>query len=274
MGFELTQSAVFYILIMIVVIFIGLSIVAKGNPIALFKQTQFEGVFEPGKVVPKSQIDPYVKLACGDPSRVIIDGAGFVYKGRPGDKAGSVNFFMVLDYGGLLFAGNKIADGYQTNEIGLISCSAGPSDAMSDCPPVKIGFDLVKLGPFDESRNQTFHFTIWKANQALEDSAREDKMTLDKLLDTYSYYYVSSFDVTKDAGDECRQYKCAGQEKDVCIDTSGCYWTENWMTTIWKDTCNACPTSTECGKYDKTQCTQCPFPQANCNPGTLWGCEV
>jgi len=261
MGFELTQSAVFYIILMAVVIFLGLAIVAGGNPIILFKQQQFAGLFEPGRVIPKSDMDPYVSLQCsGNPDKIIIKNAAFMYKGKPGDKEGSVDFIVILDYYNLYLGVDE------NSGVKKISCSASPSDEASDCPPVTMEFDMKQ--PIDKG-NQVFHFTVWKSNQALIDAAAPDnRINMATLLDTYSAYYVSSFDVNKNVDDACAQSNCnAITDKGSCI--SGCYWTENW----WDDKCNACPTYGECSKYSKEQCAQCSAAQANCKVG-WFGCEA
>ena len=255
MGFELTQSAVFYLILMVVVIFIGLAIVAKGNPLNLIKQQEIAGLFEPGRMISKNAIGESVGIICGLNNKVTITDADFVYRGKSGDKRGNIEFIVLLDYG-RIFRGMN-ADG---SDVQKISCEPVESEDFSDCPPVSMEFSLP--GPLDPKTNQTFHFTVWKANQALKDAAAPDSNpSFGRLLDTYSNYYVSSFDVSKNVDEACQKSKCLdASDKNSCAGTAGCYW-GGW------DTCQVCPRYGECDKYSVTQCTACPAPLANCKAG-------
>ena len=257
MGFEITKGAIFYFLIMIVVIYIGIAIVTGLNPLTLLKK--IDSTFEPGKVYVTNAgtLDKNIELGCLGTNYILtLDGAKFGYKGT-GDK---LEFIVVLDYKNLLFVGH-----YGDEE--KITCTAEPD--KYNCPQeLKLSFELAGTGGI--TGKQTFHFTTWLARPAVIDAVKQTHATLDKILDSYSDSYLSSFDATVNVQTKCKETECGSQSNEPdCKATSGCYW-GGWP---WSKSCKVCSSSTNCNDYDSGACIQCPIPAANCKPGTLYGCE-
>jgi hypothetical protein len=150
------------------------------------------------------------------------------------------------------------------NVVAKIKCTSDDNGAGSTCSKNDLEFDLQGIGA--PGGLQTFHFTLWKYNDALIGASSE---TMDKLLDTYSILYVSSFDRTIRVEEKCLADRCEKATSQECDGIDGCY-----LSGFLWSTCDICPTYTTCSAYDSTQCAKCPFPRENCEPGTFYGCNV
>lgn len=257
-------KVVMYLVLTLIVISIIVYMVTGLSPLSFFKK--LGQTFEPGKLDVAAE-EKNLKIDCVGAIYVLtLDSPKFNYREKSGEK--SVDFIIVLDYNRLLFVGK-----YADSSKDIIRCSPEPGSDEFQCPQnLKIEFELK--GVEQPTGEQSFHFTTWHAKPAVvaaANSAEETGMTLSSMIDSYSDYYISSFDVTADTAKKCKETECSRiDNKGECTakNDEGCYWGGLFVS------CKFCPSSTRCSDYDGPQCNQCPIPKANCKPGALWECVV
>jgi len=271
---EIERDTIFYIIVMFIVMYIGASIVMGFNPLAWGKSGQLSQYFEPGKVYitnvnKQGSIEDLVKVNCTNPGSaayiVTLNNPKFFYKGR--EKA--IDFIVLLDYRNLLFLGDT---GTAENKI---HCTLPEDGQEFECPQdIKITFTLDGVGTLSDK--QIFHFTTWLAKPEVITDAGKNGQTLKDMLDSRAPYYLSSFDVAFSSMEaECKQTECENiDNKIACKDKNadGCYWRS---PLVWFSECKACPSETDCNKYDRDACTQCPIAMPNCRISSVlsgWSC--
>lgn len=272
MGFQITTGAWFYIIVMIIVVYIGISIVTGLNPLNVFQKIGH--VFEPGKLYitndnpEQGGLEKFTKIDCTPNAPVVIlDGLKFYYKGEPGSQSSKLHFAIILDYKGPPGGQSKLIVGrHDGGEV--IECSV--KDDAFDCPQnLKMRFELQGIG--DLQPKEVFHFTTWLETSKLRDDARSMNF-LKELLEKYSEFYLSSFDVALDKASACGRTNCESQMTEGECIAANCYWGPWYFP--WGKSCKYCQTLPDCDKYDKDQCTQCAQPRSmSCKP-TLLGCEA
>lgn len=269
MGFEITQGAAFYIIMMLIVIVIGIGIVTGFKMPSKEKLESLSRTFQPGSIYitnDKADIPRIVQLDCSqEVYRLYLNQIKLASRKVPDDSNKVLQFLILLDYDNRIFeAQYGSGDAPKT----VIDCES--SDDLYVCPQeLVLRFALSGVGKPTGTR--ILHFTAWKYTPALE-NAITPTVTLGKLLDDYSESYMSSFDLQFNTEQKCQEHDCASiTDETACHSKNGCFWDS---AIIVDSTCKICPDYTECTEYDKEQCTQCPIPVANCQPGTLWGCEV
>lgn len=271
MGFEITKGAVFYFLLMLIVVYIGIALVVGTNPLEAF--SKMNNLFEPAKVnIADSDIkelEKYVKLDCSATAPlVILENIKFYYKGQPSSMSDYVEFMILLDYNNRLFLGHNAIDGTDAVKCG----SSEDGDSFQCSQTLKIEFNLVGIGNLKE--RDLLHFTIWQARPAIS-TAVADGTTFRDLLESYPESYISSFDVIKERVKACQETECSKQKNEPdCQATPNCYWGPWYLP--WSRSCSICPSPTDptdCDAYDRDQCTQCPTPKLTCQVTLTGGCE-
>lgn len=272
MGFEITKGAIFYIVLMLIIIYLTVSIITGLTPFQLIKK--IGTAFEPGKLyVANDQRDPleaHTKIECLSAAyKVVIDSPNFYYKDKSSSK--SITFAVVLDYRNKLFFGDITDPTGAHSET--ISCSPPADSDEFSCPKDrKIEFNVNGIGTFDNK--QVLHFTTWIATPAVISALKESDATLDKMLGgVYANSYLSSFDIVVDTQQKCKEAECNSLDESGCKtkNSEGCYWRTSWLS---PNSCQLCGSSTKCGDYDGEACVQCPIAKANCKPGVLYGCNT
>ncbi len=285
MSFEITQGAVFYIVIMVIVIVLGVAIVVKGNPLTVMKKQQFSQMFEPGRLYMNDEamkdLGKYVKVDCsGTYYTLTLNAVSFMYNEQPSDKTDTKKFFLLMEFRNMLFTGTIPGTGQDAESAPEITCTASESGEYFDCSSeVTMKFDLQGTGAIAGS--QVFHFTAWKSNPGLIAAASSRENTLDKLLDTYPEFYVSSFDAVANVDRKCAEMVCdkiesrgeciqirGGVMSTQVISDFGCYWDGN---ILWGD-CKICPGYTDCRQYNGDACVTCDYPHLHCKADLFSGC--
>ncbi|MBS3051447.1 MAG: hypothetical protein J4400_04845 [Candidatus Aenigmarchaeota archaeon] len=273
MNGEIASGTWFYIIVMIVVIYVGLWMVAGVNPLKVFDQ--IGQVFEPGKLYitndkpQEGGLEKLTKLDCTPNSQVVIlDGLKFFYRASPGSETDELKFVIIMDYKGLPGTQSKLIVGHHgDNNDEIISCAAS-GDEFSCPQDIKLRFDMRGIGSLQPK--EVFHFTTWLEELGLVGNA--DSMTLKEMLDQYPQAYLSSFDVAIDTPVACGQHACSSQENEGdCRGATNCYWGGPWYWP-WANSCSLCEPFTECSRFGRGACVQCQAAiSLNCQP-TLTRC--
>lgn len=261
---EAVQELGLYLLITIIIIYLGVSVVLGFDP--RMWGGKFSSAFTPGKVVPLNEQGSATIDCKGTAYKLAFKNIGFNYDRKPGASVEQINFVVVLDFNNMLFIGQK--DG----AIDKIKCTSQENSDKFDCPKDEnIEFELK--GVSTPTGNQVFHFTVWDAKQDVIDALTKPESctpacrptSLSTVLDSYPNSYISSFDITKNVEHECLKSECLAQDQQKCKDAAGCYW---------HGTCDICPSSAQpCSSYSTEQCAQCAIANASCVPGRFWGCN-
>ncbi len=271
---EIERDTIFYIIVMFIVMYIGASIVMGFNPLAWGKSGQLSRYFEPGKVYitnvnTQGSIEDLVEVDCTNPGSaayiIALNNPKFFYKGK--EKA--IDFIVLLDYRNMLFLGDL------GNGENKIHCTLPEGGQEFEClQGIKITFTINGVGTL--SGKQIFHFTTWLAKPEVMTDAGQNGQTLKNMLDNRASSYLSSFDVAFNSFEaECKQTECESTDNKIaCEDknTDGCYWRS---PLVWFSACKACPSETDCSKYDRDACTQCPIATATCQISSVlsgWSC--
>ncbi|MEM7819397.1 MAG: hypothetical protein QXD48_01045 [Candidatus Aenigmatarchaeota archaeon] len=268
MPVHLSQSAVIYLILMLVVIFIGLMIVTKGKILLTGEGAKLSKMFEYGdiKLIGDAEIpEEKIKIECIEDENgykiknIVLNSASFEYYGKE-DK---IEFMIVLDLG------NALRVGYDENEEYKIICELKDKKMQCD-PPKNIWFYVNDYDQNKIKSREYFHFTIWRAKlMILEHGGHNlNGKKLKELIDKYSPYYLGSFGLGGFTIDQkCRGWSCDKLKENECKTNSNCYWSVSvniWFGRIMSK-CNACPTEENCKKYNtESMCTQCSYPKNNC----------
>ncbi len=276
MGFQVTTGAWFYIIVMLIVIYIGIAIVTGLNPLTVF--SKIGHIFEPGKLYitndnpQEGGLAKFTKIDCSETAPIVIlDGLKFFYKAEPASRSESFKFVVIMDYkaadSGGLPTQSKLIIG-RHNGVEVIECRAKGREF--ECPQdLKLEFRMEGIG--NKKKKEVFHFTTWKDRAGVLENARSTNF-MSNMLGANADAYVSSFDVAKDKQLSCQETECRKQvTEDSCRSTSNCYWGPWYLP--WAKKCSRCEVFTECSRYDKDQCVQCDVPRIDlgCTP-TLTGC--
>ncbi|MBI4174571.1 MAG: hypothetical protein HY517_02910 [Candidatus Aenigmarchaeota archaeon] len=268
MGFEVLKHFVFEIVILLIVLLIGISIITGVNPLSIFYKVN--EIFDPSTINIAGEnyaqgVDKFLKIECQQGAQYILtlDSVKFYYKGTPSSASDSVNFVVLLDYkdqnGEHLFTGKVKKSG-----LPVITCGAAEDAKSFKCPQdMKIEFEVRGTGAFEQK--EIFHFTTWKALSSDDTtiSATAESSTFKEILDSYSSYYLSSFDIVKDIGPACEAAECSKQTSETdCRSITNCYWGPSYAA---YKTCDACPSYDSCIRFDNDQCVQCESARSrNC----------
>ena len=253
------QGAVLYIIIMLVVVFVGIAIVTKGQFLMLFQMEKFSQLFEPGAItigpasmengqplghlLPERNMD--VVCGPGNVYDVTLKGVSFDYKGGGGKNLG---FYVVLD------VGNKLVQGMDENGNSVFICASDNREdsIVFNCPSsVNINFRVQTDAP---AHKEFFHFTIWRVEPGvtniLELSDGSEGKSLSNLLDSQFQNYVGSFDaggVT--IGDACSDFLCRKYSNERSCSGDYTCWFEPGLLGFG-GTCHGCKTAISCAEYD------------------------
>ncbi len=256
---EFTQGAVLYIIIMLVVVFVGIAIVTKGQFLMLFQMEKFSQLFEPGAItigpasmengqplghlLPEKNMD--VVCGPGNVYDVTLKGISFDYKGGGGKD---LSFYVVLD------VGNKLVQGMDENGNSVFACIREDRGdrIVFNCPSgVNMNFHVQTDAP---AHKEFFHFTVWRAEPGVRDilelSDGSDDKTLSHLLDSQFQNYVGSFDaggVT--IGDACSDFLCKRYSNEQSCSGDYTCWFEPGLLGFG-GTCHGCKNLMSCSAYD------------------------
>jgi hypothetical protein len=263
-GEDETIKMVLYIVVVLIVVYIGIGFVLGFNPSEWTKKLSSVR-FEPG-ALDAGDLSDNIELGCRQ-SNYLITLKDLKFDVQPGIETlgGVLDVSVALDFKNLLFLGT----GEGNKEI--IECKK--KDGKFDCGTTTLMFDTGRQIGGLEGR-EVLHFTAWKSNPVLLDSMRpsgNQYTTLASTLNNYGEFYLSSFDIViDDTQAECSKTECKRQaDENSCQNTAGCYWYDGWLT----DSCEFCPKSTTCSDYDSSACVKCPIPSATCTTGLLGGCS-
>lgn len=267
---EQVMNVWLYVLLMLVVIYIGLWIVAGANPLKMFEQ--IGQVFEPGKLYitndnPHEGLARFVKLDCSPNAPVVtLDGLKFYYRAKPGSQSDNLKFAVIMDYAGLPGTQRKLIVGhYGENNVEIISCGASGDEFQ--CPQdIKLRFDMRGIGGLQPK--EVFHFTTWLEEPDLLRNAQT--YTLKEMLEGHPQAYLSSFDVAVDTGRACGIDTCSRLDNEAsCNSETTCYWGGFFP---WTKSCSLCLSYSSCDQFSKDACEKCPAAlNLNCHE-TLLGC--
>lgn len=266
-GEDETLKLVLYIVVMLIVIYIGIGLVAGFDPRGWTRQIS-SVTYEPGKVFikDKENLEKNTRLDCTQNSYTLIL-KDIKFGTKPGlEVQGDVlEFIVALDFKNYLFLGS---DGDQN--VKTVLCRE--KDGIFNCDDITLNFYFGSCtGTL--SNNEVFHFTTWLSKPALLDAMRPtgacEFPPISKVLDDYGQFYLSSFNVNKNIATACAQSECESQDQTTCSTVAGCYWGGS----PWSKSCQLCPSSNICNSYDGDACSQCPWPKLSCTPGALYGCN-
>ena len=252
-----------YVIIMLIVIYIGISLVAGFDPREWTKKLS-SATFEPGKVI-QTQSQQYLNehsiLECSQTNyRLTTKDLKFDIKPGTDVEGGELNFIVVLDLDNKLFVGTD-ESGYDK----IVKCTDKGNEF--NCGDNTIYFDIRCTGGLNAK--EVFHFTTWLYKPAVRDAMLPDQCnypSLSKILDNYGQFYLSSFNFAKnDIQAECEKTDCrAKSDETTCKEDNKCYWR---APIFWINSCDRCPTSSNCNDYDSEQCSKCTVAVANgCTP--------
>ncbi len=277
---EFSQGAVLYIIIMVVVIFIGLLIVTQGNVLILFEQGAFSKMFEPGSLktqTEKSQIE----VTCNDAlqlSRIVITNVGFTYGGG-GDK--EIRFAVILD------TRNGVTVGEALDESGV-----GTGNHYFTCTPPEQSSQPFNCGtsknieftlPFTAGEDEYFHATIWQVDDESETETLAER-TFSEIAENSFRKYLGSFDIgAHDIGKYTFGFNCLAKECDKCNSKfipcneiechesrEGCWYNKQHASGY--GACTPCLKLSSCSSYRTlNQCVICgAYSRLNSNRGCQW----
>ncbi|MBI3190292.1 hypothetical protein HYZ41_01160 [archaeon] len=267
---EFSQGAVLYIILMLLVIFIGLMIVTKGQLLLVFEQDSLSKMFGPSQFQMTTTVngkeqslsEKNVQIECINWNlnwNLKINNVGFRYTGGGKDN---LKFIVVLDLNKVMRVGHDISSNF------LFTCTkqGEGTSAKYECGESKeIIFDSVQAGG-------VLHFTAWKDDENAEIAnkiAPNPDYTFGDLVDEYSQNYMGSYDLSgltafeACLGDICKKIK----DGDACMNTKiknndnndiGCWFQSG--------NCYACKTVTKCGDFKSSaECKQCStYNNLNC----------
>jgi len=254
---EFSQGAVLYILLMLLVVFIGLMIVTKGQITLIFEQDSLSTMFGPSQFrmttldsngKEKTLSKNNMQVECGSGLNLKIKNVKFTYTGSGKSE---FNFIVILDLDARLIIGHT-DDGTQ-----LFTCTKQGERASDpyDCGQVRdITFDNVPTGGI-------LHFTAWKddsagslASEITARSGQPDGYTFGDLSDDHSQNYLGSQDLAGATMNEaCLGELCKNRKgEENCIFTPGCWFKSS--TGI----CSACKSTNDCSYFkDANECDMC-----------------
>jgi len=265
-GEDETLKLVLYIVMMVIVIYIGIGLVAGFDPRDWVKKLS-STTYEPGKISINDieNLEKNTFLDCTQNSYLMtLKDVKFDTKPGLNVEGGVLEFIVALDFKNRLFLGSD-----ENGITKIIICKEANGEFK--CDDTTLRFDLSNC--VEPSGDEVFHFTTWLAKPAVLDAMKPtgtcDFPAISKVLDNYGQFYLSSFNVNKDIALACAQTDCEKQDQTTCSTTPGCYWSNGWFS----DSCQLCPSSTTCNDYDGDACSQCPIPKATCTPGVFGRCN-
>lgn len=256
---EFTQGAVLYIIIMLLVIFVGIAIATKGQFLMLFKMDEFSSMFEansirigPGEfsketshILNSNNID--ILCQSGNRYDVTLKNIGFDY----GGAGKRIDFYVVLD------AGGKIVRGNDEKGNSVFTCIKSEGDTSFSCQGnLNINFQFQTDTP---AAKEFFHFTVWRAEpgvtNVLELPDGFEGKSLAGLLDSQFQNYIGSFDAAGiTIGDACSDSACKGKSEQECTLLESCWYKPGF---IFGGSCNGCRMHTTCNEYNTRNECKC-----------------
>ena len=152
-GEEETIKVVLYVVVMIIIIYIGIGFVLGFNPASWIGKLS-STTYEPGKISLTQDLEKYTFVDCTQNSyRLTLKDLKFNVKPGLSVEGNTLDFIVTLDFNNLLFVG---AD--TTGVAKTITCKV--IDGKFQCDDATINFDLSSCtGKLTGS--QVFHFTTW-----------------------------------------------------------------------------------------------------------------
>lgn len=258
MAFQITQSAVLYLFLMVAVIFLGLMIVGKGKVFLFSEGAKLSALFEHEIVHPiEGPVQEMVEVECenGQFTKIILKGMSFNYKG----KEDRIEFVILLDMGKSLVIG-QYDDGPRKKQT-VIACELNDDNAMQCDPTRDYYFDLKESQmPLSELTSTYYHFTVWRKIPGLKLAGT----TLKGMIERHFPYYLASFGVGGIVTDQkCQEFICKGNmDENRCNLNNRCYWHGGFLG-IGSE-CRSCPVKDVCSEHNKGSCQNCKFSKENC----------
>ena len=272
---ELTQGAVLYAVLMIVVIFIGIMIATKGQATILFEQKKFSALFDPGKLSLSATgfTADCSQNAGGSLYPLEVQGVTLDFNDENRKEGDEVSFYILLNVGDDLFLGVRkdcaIGDNFVCAKL---TCKKEGS--QFNCGP---GQDFAfTVGVPENADDKKIHLTLWRTSAGVE-NAIGSQFTLSAMLDKQFQYYMGSADIAGTFGQACRQNLCSTCGKGVinicdrmeCWNGGACYFKS---TLLIFNSCSACPITSDCGDFTRQEmCEMCQKGQSAASLGT--GCK-
>lgn len=217
---ELTQGAVVYIILMLVVVFVAIAIVLKVNPLTLLRQRELSGLFEPGKL----SIEGELSVDCRSVGSQLffrdltVKNARFDFIDPDAKEGDQLQFFLLFEFNNRLFYGEKsdATNTFLCKKEGEVNFNCGePTDIV-----FKISTDQV-------ASKDLVHLTAWRATAGVSGIVNGPEPTFSKLLDEYFDMYLGSVDladkqVTLD--DVCYENICKQLPQGACESEPACEW--------------------------------------------------
>jgi len=284
---EISQGAVLYIILMIVVIIIGIAIVTKGQFSILFEQKKFSTLFEPGKLaacIPEmtnkalcrdvSANDLFIDCTAGaSPTsaayKIYLKNLNFNYRDLSTKEGERFDFLVVLDFQNKLAVGRDAKSG--SERFSCIKESPSQDGEYMCGEPTTLYFEVSNVRT-PAGEKEFMHFTLWRNSAGVRaivgleaSSLLPEERTFAKLLDNQFHNYLGSFDAggTINFIAKCAEYQCAkcnaGGFLDFCNEkechdlASNCWYSGGFLS----GSCYPCEPK-PCGQYtQKNACERC-----------------
>ncbi|MCX6815670.1 MAG: hypothetical protein NT120_02370 [Candidatus Aenigmarchaeota archaeon] len=271
---EVSQGAVLYIILMLVVVVIGVTIVTEGQFTILFQQKKLASLFEPGALTPLICVDNVkehcqafsaaaVKIHCTiagkdcsncDGYQILVSNVRFFYADASTKKGESFKFIVALDMG------DRLIYGYDSGS-GSIEFSCTKNDnGEYDCGSQKTLYFEVAGVPLTEKK--FLHFTMWRRTTAVE-SFINNGTAFSKMLDSQFQNYFGAFDVGGDVNlvGRCQEYACntcmdQTCTQDICHNIKDCWYKSGFLGL--SHSCELCKPMGLCEYYsNENECNRC-----------------
>jgi len=261
MAFQITQSAVLYIVAMVIVVALGIMIIGQGQLFLVGEEKKLAKLFEHELIHPmEGPVEEMVEVECDITNKfnkITLKGMSFDYIG----KMEHIEFIILLDVGNLV-------KGYYNDGLGqkdTITCTTTKTGDVYCDPPRDYYFDVSGITDSrirDQRTSTYYHFTIWRKIPGLD---KPENLALSELLERYSGYYLASFGIGGIvSGEKCHEYYCSGITDDDECDESNhkCYWHGGFLG-IGSE-CKSCPEEDICSENTEESCNGCKFAKDNC----------
>jgi hypothetical protein len=259
MGLEISQGAVFYIVIMLVVIYIGISYVTGGN---------FLGILTgEGPVEPTLRIQNNITCSANDPVNCNM---------APQSDGYTVTITMSIDYNDnakkditiypILDFGNNPVFGDKE-----IPCTYSKDNKQYNCPSKQDYTYTLNANKMQSVKDFGKGFVLlqiyfFKKTEAIKSYINDvpqgsSGRTMSNMLKTFSDFYIYNKgigieDTSGSSGSTLDTY-CKDKSEEQCKNDEYCY--------IEGNQCKACKITDDCGRYLESECMKCKYAKdLNC----------
>lgn len=237
---------IFYMILMLFVIAIGLSILFNGQGTFNEQGVKIQKSFERGM------------LSIGDGAKLRIENCRVT-----GDN--TFEYTFALDDVTLYYSGEeKSMEILPVAEIsGKITAAAKPISYPADSAE-RISFVIYDFQP--KTKERFLQITFWKNTGCVKEYIKRTDRKLSEMIDICGSSYLASVGLydTLNPESECYKSVCIayGDKETKCKSDSRCYW--ETQIQIDPNRCRPCDTSEICINYNNDACTQCAYPKSKC----------